>query len=75
VEGEVDVTVLTDEGPVVTALGSGSACIVPRGAWHRQQPRPTVALLFATAVEGSEISWAGDPRPPTASSPHPHGRE
>jgi mannose-6-phosphate isomerase-like protein (cupin superfamily) len=61
-EGEVDLTVLTDSGPVDATIGQGSIFVVPRGLWHRQRPRPSVTLLFATPVEGGEHSWAEDPR-------------
>jgi quercetin dioxygenase-like cupin family protein len=60
--GEVDVTVLTDTGPVDATVTAGSIFVVPRGLWHRQRPRPSVTLLFATPVEGGEHSWAEDPR-------------
>jgi mannose-6-phosphate isomerase-like protein (cupin superfamily) len=61
-EGEVDVTVLTDGGPVEARIAAGSVFVVPRGLWHRQLPRPRVTLLFATPADTSEISFANDPR-------------
>ena len=62
VEGEVDVTVLTDKGAAQTTVRAGSLFVVPRGLWHRQLPRPSVALLFLTSMEGNEASTAEDPR-------------
>jgi quercetin dioxygenase-like cupin family protein len=59
-EGAVDVTVLTDDGPVVAHVPAGSVFVVPRGLWHRQSARPGTALLFVTGE--TEVSWAGDPR-------------
>jgi len=59
-EGEVEVTVLTKDGPAHVTVAAGSIFIVPRGLWHRQFPRPTVTLLNATP-QPTEISFADDP--------------
>jgi quercetin dioxygenase-like cupin family protein len=62
VEGAVDVTVLDQEGvATVSTVKAGSICVVPAGSWHRQQPRPSVALLYLTSREGNEASWAETP--------------
>jgi quercetin dioxygenase-like cupin family protein len=61
-EGAVDVTVLTDDRVVDATVGAGSLFIVPRGLWHRQKPHGAVTLLFATPAQGTEHSWAEDPR-------------
>lgn len=61
-EGEVDVTLLTDDGPAHVTLRAGSLFVVPHGHWHRQLPRPVVTLLFGTVAEGSSHSDADDPR-------------
>lgn len=60
-EGEVDVTVLTDEGPVTTTLTAGTGCVVPQGAWHRQAARGRVVEYGATPGV-TEHSGAEDPR-------------
>lgn len=62
IEGAVDVTVLSDDGPVEATVAAGAVFIVPRGLWHRQRPHGAVTLLFATPALGSEHSWAVDPR-------------
>jgi quercetin dioxygenase-like cupin family protein len=61
-DGAVDVTVLTDDGPVVVPLETGGIFVCPRGLWHRQRSRPTVTILFGTPVHTTEHSWADDPR-------------
>ncbi len=61
-EGEVDVTVLTDGGPVHEIVRAGSVCIVPQGLWHRTHARAAVTLLYMTPAEGNEHSFAEDPR-------------
>ena len=61
-DGAVDITVLTDDGPVEVPLEAGGIFVCPRGLWHRQRARPTVTLLFGTAVRTTEVSFADDPR-------------
>jgi quercetin dioxygenase-like cupin family protein len=61
-EGEVDVTVLTDDGPARVTVPAGSIFVCPRGLWHRQLPRTAVTELFATPADTTEVSWAEDPR-------------
>ena len=64
-EGEIEATVLPEDpaepGMQVT-LRSGSVFVVPRGLWHRQEPKPSVSLLFLTAAETTEHSMAVEPR-------------
>jgi quercetin dioxygenase-like cupin family protein len=61
-DGEVEVTVLTDDGRVDVNVPSGSIFVCPRGLWHRQLPRPSVTILFGTPSETTEVSFAADPR-------------
>jgi quercetin dioxygenase-like cupin family protein len=61
-DGEVEVTVLTDGGPVHTTVRAGSVFVCPRGLWHRQRARGAVTHLYASPLEGTEHSWAEDPR-------------
>jgi quercetin dioxygenase-like cupin family protein len=61
-DGEVDVTVLTDDGPMHVPVASGGVFVCPRGLWHRQRPKTSATLLFATPTATSEASWADDPR-------------
>src|SRR5207248_2578782 len=61
-EGEVDVAVLTDDGPAHVTVGAGSVFVCPKGLWHRQLPRPAVTMFFGTPTENEEVSWAEDPR-------------
>jgi hypothetical protein len=51
-------------GPLRTTFAAGSIFVVPRGLWHRQNAAARTTLLFATALKGSEHSWAEDPRAP-----------
>jgi quercetin dioxygenase-like cupin family protein len=62
-EGEVFVTVLTNDGGVQeTTLRAGSACVIPRGLWHKQRTIQDVKLLFVTSQNGNEASTSKDPR-------------
>jgi PhnB protein len=63
-DGELEVTLLTDDGSVHETLRAGSAFVCPRGLWHRQLARKSVSMLYGTAIETSEVSFADDPRVP-----------
>jgi PhnB protein len=61
-DGELEITVLTDEGPVKRRLRAGEAFVCPQGLWHRQVAEKSVSILYGTAIETSEISMADDPQ-------------
>jgi quercetin dioxygenase-like cupin family protein len=60
-DGEVEITVLTDEGPARRTVRQGSVFVCPRALWHRQHARGFVTILSATPGP-SDASWADDPR-------------
>jgi len=70
VEGDIEITTLTDAGPVRATAGAGSIWVCPQGLWHRIRPRSPVSLLFVTPGKGTEHSDANDPPQRT-----PHARE
>jgi quercetin dioxygenase-like cupin family protein len=59
-EGEVEITVLSDTGMDAVAAAAGSVVVVPRGLWHRQHARTGVSLMFVTGA--TDVSWTDDPR-------------
>lgn len=61
-DGEVELTTLTDDGPVTATVPPGSLFVCPRGLWHRQVSRRAVTQLYATPSHTTEISRADDPR-------------
>ena len=61
-EGQVDITVLTETGATLISAGAGSVFVCPQGLWHRQYARESVTILFGTQVRTSEISDLEDPR-------------
>jgi mannose-6-phosphate isomerase-like protein (cupin superfamily) len=60
-DGELALCVLAPEGRVEITLDAGSVFVVPRGLWHRSQPRGVVSMLFATPTKHGEVSWSDDP--------------
>jgi quercetin dioxygenase-like cupin family protein len=60
-EGEVEITVLSDAGPVQRTVRQGNIFVCPRGLWHRQHARDFVTMLSATPGP-SDASWVDDPR-------------
>ena len=61
-DGELEVTALTDDGPVKRTLRAGEAFVCPQGLWHRQIAEKSVSMLYGTPIATSEISVADDPR-------------
>ena len=61
-EGGVDLTTLTDDGPVERRIEAGSFFVCPEGLWHRQAARPSAAILYGTPAKTSQHSFAEDPR-------------
>jgi PhnB protein len=61
-DGELDITTLTDDGPVTRKLRAGEAFVCPQGLWHRQFAEKSVSMLYGTPIDTSESSDADDPR-------------
>ncbi len=71
-DGELEVTTLTDDGPVTRKLRAGEVFVCPQGLWHRQFAEKSVSMLYGTPIDTSEISMAEDPRDEKAErSAHP----
>src|SRR5262249_23195622 len=60
-EGALEVTTMTDDGPVQTTVPAGSVFVCPRGLWHLPRPLSPVSLLFATPGEGAQNSRGAQP--------------
>ncbi|MFZ2061972.1 MAG: cupin domain-containing protein [Candidatus Binatus sp.] len=61
-DGELEVTTLTDDGPVTRKLRAGEAFVCPQGMWHRQFAEKSVSMLYGTPIDTTENSMADDPR-------------
>jgi quercetin dioxygenase-like cupin family protein len=61
-DGEVELTALTDDGPIARTIRAGEAFVCPRGIWHRQLPKTWVTILFGTPNKTTEVSFDDDPR-------------
>ncbi len=61
-DGEAELTAMTDDGPVTRTIRAGDAFVCPRGIWHRQLPKTWVTILYCTPNKTDEVSFADDPR-------------
>jgi quercetin dioxygenase-like cupin family protein len=62
IAGELELTILCDDGPVTTALQPGHAIVIPKNTWHSPTPRSEVSLLSMANYEGTAVSDDLDPR-------------
>ena len=60
-EGEAEVTLLTDKGKVQAAVPAGSVYVIPRGVWHRHSAKKPVVQYGVTSGK-TDHSDAEDPR-------------
>jgi mannose-6-phosphate isomerase-like protein (cupin superfamily) len=61
IDGEMELTVIGDDGPETTAVSSGMIVIVPKNRWHRPVAKTMVTLFSATPWSGSEMSFSDAP--------------
>jgi quercetin dioxygenase-like cupin family protein len=61
--GELELTILCDDGPATTVLQPGHAIGIPKNTWHSPIPRSEVSLLSMANYEGTAVSDDLDPRP------------
>ena len=52
--GAIDVVLEVEDGEQVIELRAGSACVVPRGRWHRQIVRSPGDMLSMTFGKGTQ---------------------
>ena len=63
IAGDLELTILSDDGPATTVLQPGHAIVIPRNTWHSPTPLSEVSLLSMANYEGTAVSDARDPRP------------
>ncbi len=61
-DGEVEVTLLSENGSETMTVAAGSIMVIPQGVWHRQFAKAFVTILFATP-QPSDFSFEDDPYP------------
>jgi mannose-6-phosphate isomerase-like protein (cupin superfamily) len=61
-EGEAEITLLMQAGPVVRVLKAGTLFVVPKGTWHRQSAPRGATIWGAANTAHDEISFEDDPR-------------
>jgi quercetin dioxygenase-like cupin family protein len=62
IAGELELTILSDDGQATTVLQPGHAIVIPRNTWHSPRPLTEVSLLSMANYEGTAVSDARDPR-------------
>ena len=67
-EGAVEISVLSEGGPLTTRVEPGSAFVVPRGLWHKHHVPDRLVELYATPG-GTVHSDADDPTTPGSDGP------
>ena len=60
-DGETELTLLTDDGEQTMTLKAGMLIVVPRGCWHRFEAPNGVTLMTVTPLP-TDHSTAEDPR-------------
>lgn len=61
VDGETELTVMTDDGPETMTMTKGQLLVVPPGVWHRFTAPDGVTLMAATP-QPTDHYYAADPR-------------
>ena len=61
-EGNLLVTLLTENYTKETLLDKGTTCIIPRAVWHRTKADYPVTLLAILGSQHGAVSFASDPR-------------
>lgn len=61
VDGEMELTVMGDDGAEIVAVTSGMVVIVPKNRWHRPVAKTMVTLFSATPFTDSDIAFADEP--------------
>lgn len=60
-DGETQLTILTDDGPVVLDMSAGMVTVVPQGCWHKFHAPKGVTVMTMTP-QPTDHSTAEDPR-------------
>jgi mannose-6-phosphate isomerase-like protein (cupin superfamily) len=56
-DGESDLTILSEAGTSARKLRAGDLVIVPQGSWHSNDAPDGVTMLYLTPSEGNRHSW------------------
>lgn len=59
-EGETQLTILTDDGPTVLEMKAGMVTVVPQGCWHKFDA-PTGVTVLTMTPQPTDLSTAVDP--------------
>lgn len=59
--GEMELTVVGDDGPETVGVSDGMIVIIPKGRWHRPVAKTLVTLFSATPFTNSDIAFSDEP--------------
>ncbi len=62
ISGELQITLLLDDGPETSVVRPGEVFVIPRGVWHSPVPLGEVSLLSMAEYVGTRVSNEDDPR-------------
>jgi mannose-6-phosphate isomerase-like protein (cupin superfamily) len=60
-DGDMELTVIGDDGPEVVAVTGGMVVIVPKNRWHRPVAKTMVTLFSSTPFTDSDIAFGEAP--------------
>lgn len=60
-DGEMELTIVGDDGPETVQVSAGMIVVVPKGRWHRPVAKTMVTLFSATPYTNSDIAFSDDP--------------
>ena len=60
-DGEMELTIVGEDGPQTIAVSGGMIAIVPKGRWHRPVAKTMVTLFSATPFTDSDIAFSDEP--------------
>jgi mannose-6-phosphate isomerase-like protein (cupin superfamily) len=61
VDGELELTIVGDDGPETAEVTGGMIVVVPKGRWHRPVATTLVTLFSITPFTSSDLSFTDTP--------------
>jgi mannose-6-phosphate isomerase-like protein (cupin superfamily) len=60
-DGEMELTVVGDDGPETVEMSGGMIVVVPKARWHRPVAKTMVTLFSATPYTNSDVAFGDTP--------------
>lgn len=61
VEGDLELTVVGDDGPETAHITGGMIAVVPKARWHRPVAKTLVTLFTVTPFTNSDLAFSDEP--------------